>query len=352
VLTTHVDRLVARYCDNDLRPEERRKVEAHLAGCARCQRAVEDFRFAASMMAQIEPVAAPPLWPAIAAAQRSLDGAPPPRWRAAVLLRFAAGMGAVAAVVAAAMVWRGGVPPERDGGPWQIERVRAGTLVTEHMDEGQSIQTADAARVTIRVGSFGTVDVERGSDVRLGPVRGQEYRIVLDRGTISARITAPPRLFFVDTPSSTVVDLGCAYTLTVDEGGIGLIRVTEGWTALEWRGRESVVPAGAIASTHPALGPGIPTFEDASPRLRSALDLVESGDRNAATLETVLREARPRDTLSLWHLLARVDGRARVAVFERIAALSQLPASVDRTQVLALDSAALLHLRQELAWGW
>ena len=41
----------------------------------------------------------------------------------------------------------------------------------------------------------------------LGQVRAAEFRIALERGTISATITAPPRLFIVDTPTSTVVDL-------------------------------------------------------------------------------------------------------------------------------------------------
>ena len=36
---------------------------------------------------------------------------------------------------------------------------------------------------------------------------------------MSARIWAPPRLFYVNTPSAVAEDLGCAYTLEVDDLG-------------------------------------------------------------------------------------------------------------------------------------
>ena len=37
----------------------------------------------------------------------------------------------------------------------------------------------------------------------------------LAHGRLSARVTAPPRLFVVDTPAATAIDLGCAYDLAV-----------------------------------------------------------------------------------------------------------------------------------------
>jgi hypothetical protein len=38
-------------------------------------------------------------------------------------------------------------------------------------------------------------------------------------------IWAPPRLFFVDTPSAVAADLGCSYTLEVKDDGAGVLRV-------------------------------------------------------------------------------------------------------------------------------
>ena len=126
---------------------------------------------------------------------------------------------------------------------------------------------------------------------------------------MSARIWAPPRLFFVDTPSAVAADLGCAYTLEVDDAGSSLLRVTSGWVALELKDRESIVPAGAACETRPGVGPGTPYFEDCAGDFRNALEKVDfhsSEIERADALKVLLSQARPRDTLTLWHLLSRV----------------------------------------------
>ena len=81
-------------------------------------------------------------------------------------------------------------------------------------------------------------------------------------------IWAPPRLFFVDTPAGVAADLGCAYTLEVDDHGDGLLHVTSGWVALQLKDRESMVPAGASCATRPGVGPGTPFFPTRRKRSR------------------------------------------------------------------------------------
>jgi hypothetical protein len=187
--------------------------------------------------------------------------------------------------------------------------------------------------------------------MQLLTARPDEHRLNLARGSISAQIAAPPRLFFVETPSSTVVDLGCAYTMEVDQSGVGRLQVTSGWASLEWGGRESIVPAGASCAARPDIGPGTPAFDDASPRLKQALEAFDfAGDADA--LATVLAESRGRDTLTLWHLLSRVDAGDRSRVFDRLAELAPLPAGVTRDKALVLDPSTLRLWREELAWTW
>jgi hypothetical protein len=165
-------------------------------------------------------------------------------------------------------------------------------------------------------------------------------------------IDAPPRLFFVDTPTSTVVDLGCAYTMRVDDTGAGTLRVTAGWASLEWSGRESLVPAGASGHTRPDVGPGTPSFDDATLALKQALDAFDFEQGGRTAIDVVLVEARVRDTLTLWHLMSRVEPADRERVFNRIVALTPLPNTVSREQALALDAEALKRWREELAWTW
>ena len=55
------------------------------------------------------------------------------------------------------------------------------------------------------------------------------------------------------------------------------------------------------------------------------------------SLATVLAQARPRDGLTLWHLLSRTTGPARAQVYTRFAALVPPPPGVTREGILQLD---------------
>ena len=247
----------------------------------------------------------------------------------------------------------------RGGKPrWEVVRLEGGPYIgssrigeTSLMAEGQWLETDATSKAIIRVGSIGIVQVDANSRVRLVAARTTEHRLALARGRISANVTAPPRLFFVDTSSSTAVDLGCAYTMNVDEAGNGLMQVTLGWVSLERDGRESLVPAGASCRTR-KIGPGTPFFDDASDSLKQALIEVDYGKGSSGALESVLTAARVRDTLTLWHLLSRVDTRDRLRVYTRMVALVPLPNGVSAARALQLEPETLKHWREELAWKW
>ena len=65
-----------------------------------------------------------------------------------------------------------------------------------------------------------------------------------------------------------------------------------------------------------------------------------------------MAEARRRDTLTLWHLLTRVDGEDRARVYDRIAALMPPPAGVTREGVLALNQTMLNAWRDSMETTW
>jgi hypothetical protein len=204
---------------------------------------------------------------------------------------------------------------------------------------GRWLETDAAARASIDVASVGRVEVEPDTRIGLLRTRPGDYRLHLARGTMQAVIWAPPGQFSVATPSSTAVDLGCVYTMTVDDGGVGLVQVMAGWVGFEWRGRESFIPAGAVCVTRPGLGPGTPHYEDTSEAFRAALTMVDvnggSAAARAAALGRLLAEARPRDEVTLWHLLSRVDLDQRDRVFDRLAEFVAPPAGVTRDGIRA-----------------
>jgi len=206
---------------------------------------------------------------------------------------------------------------------------------------GQTLITNSSSRATLSENDLGEIQIDPDSRVRLLKTDPNHKRLQLEVGTIHAAIWAPPGQFVVDTPSAVAVDLGCAYTLKVASDGSGTIRTTLGWVGFHLNGRDSFIPAGAMCSTRPKIGPGTPYFEDASESFREALHAFDqadpSSDAASAALATVLSEARPRDGLTLWHLLSRTDGPTRARVCTRFAALVPPPPGVTRDGILQLD---------------
>ena len=192
---------------------------------------------------------------------------------------------------------------------------------------------------------MGQIEIEPSTRVRLLDMGATRKQIALDRGTINAYIWAPAGQFVVDTPSARTVDLGCAYTLHVDDSGAGIVRTWLGWVGFKLNGRESFIPAGAACATRPKVGPGTPYFEGASPSFRAALKRFDFEDtttqQRAADVETVLAESRPGDELTLWHLLSRVDEGQRAAIYDRLRQFVPPPAGVTRDGILRLDQLML-----------
>jgi len=241
-------------------------------------------------------------------------------------------------------------PP--DAGPgWQVSnlqgtpRIGSRTLSAGNAEiklhVGQTLTTDSSSRASLSEQDLGRIRVEPNSRVRLLQSGPNRKRIQLDVGTIHAAIWAPPTEFIVDTPSAVAVDLGCAYTLQVASDGSGTIRTMLGWVGFHLNGRDSFIPAGAMCSTRPSVGPGTPYFEDASLKFRESLARFDSAAENSAdqnaSLASVLVEARAKDALTLWHLLSRTDGGNRQLVYQRLADLVPPPPGVNRNAVLKLD---------------
>jgi len=255
----------------------------------------------------------------------------------------------IAVAAAAALVVAGMWLAAPQGRPaWDVVRLEGAPKVgaerisqTGRLKVGDWLETDSASRAKIRVGQIGEVEIEPNTRLRLVQARPTEHRLALARGTVHARIWAPPRLFTVETPSAVAVDLGCTYTLTVDSSGAGLLRVTYGWVAFAFilSGRESFVPEGALCATRPGVGPGTPYYADASGAFQAALARLDfeqlSSEARAVALSAVLGEARGRDALTLWHLLLRVNAPQRTLVYDRMAALVPPPAGVTREGILA-----------------
>jgi FecR protein len=244
------------------------------------------------------------------------------------------------------------VPPTVAG--WDVSRVagapRIGPSVirgkeTSRLGVGQILETDQQSRASLRAQDVGQIDVEANTRLRLLTMDAGLKRIALDRGTIHTYIWAVPGEFVVDTPSAVTVDLGCSYTLQVDDSGAGLVRTSLGWVGFKLNGHESFIPAGAACATKPKVGPGTPYFEDAPATFRAALARFDFADstpqQRAGDLAIVLGESRRRDALTLWHLLTRVEEGQRGLVYDRLGKLVPPPAGVTKEGILRLDQPML-----------
>jgi hypothetical protein len=253
---------------------------------------------------------------------------------------------AASLLVAAGAWW---IVRARSGPAWQVATVEGSPSVVR-LSKGQSLNTDAHSRARLNLNDVGEVEVEPNTRLSVLAINSDEHRLALDRGVIHALIWAPPGKFIVNTPSAQTVDLGCQYKLQVDADGVGLVEVSVGWVAFENDGRESFIPAMAACVTRPGKGPGIPYYEDASPKLIDAVHHfdVSPDDQSIAT---ILADARPRDALSLWHLLRRVQPQDRARVYDRLAQFVTIPAGVTRESALAANPQTIDSLWNALDLG-
>ena len=357
----HVTAFSSAYCHDQLSPQSHKNVAAHLLACPSCHADFDEVSLGVKFASQLQIESAPDvIWSRIAAQlqqgrrhSRSASFAKPLAIAASLLLLIGGAL----------LLLRNPRGPVLTS--WHVARLNGTPRIgsTGFNDEaklgiGQWLETDATSRAQLDVATIGEVEIGPNSRVRLIESKPTEHRLELERGRLSARISAPPKLFFVNTPSGVAEDLGCAYTLEVDDQGNSVLHVTAGWVAMQLTDRESKVPAGAACATRRGIGVGTPYFEDATPAFRAALGKFdfEGAESQPAAISALLREARPRDELTLWYLLSRVNESGRGRVYDYMVRLAPPPPGVTREGVIRLDRGMLDQWRQAIeggrAGGW
>jgi len=362
MLSRHVTKDISAYCHGELSSDESKQFAEHIISCLKCRTKFEEIKLGIKLAEQLPLLTAPDhLWTELGPQITQINPVTNPRWSWQLKAAAAAALLLVSSLGAWWFYSRG--RKEVTGKSyWQVTRLDGTPMIGKEaisnngqLAVGEWLETDGNSKAQIAVSSIGNVDIDENTRVRLVETQATEHRLELARGKMSARIWAPPRLFFVDTPSAVAADLGCAYTLEVDDQGASKLRVTSGWVALELKDRESIVPAEASCDTQPGVGPGTPYFDDSSSVFRESLKKVDfdpDAVARSAALTSMLADARTKDTLTLWHLLARVDGNDRVRVYEKMAALDPPPPGVTREGVLQLNQSMLDSWRDELKSTW
>ena len=362
MFSNHVTGNLSAYLHGELTSDEALRVQSHLNECAKCRIAYDEIRWGVRLASTLVEAKAPlSMWNDIQVAKEHGNRTRPAGLATGLI--WASGL--AVAVLAMGVFLRMHVP--QGAGPtstssWEVTSVRGAprigsVRVTDicRLRPGDSLQTNASSEAQVKIADIGQLELDPNSRIRLISSNSDQHRIALERGKMTARTWSPPRLFVVETPTATAVDLGCIYSCEVQRDGSTLLHVTLGLVALDFHGRETIIPAGAFCRTRPGAGLGTPYFDDASERLQAALNDVDFGKNDAQRLrqlEVVLRESRARDTFTLWYLVSRLDGSMRGAVVDRMTALVPLPSGVTRAGVLALDGAMMDAWKDELAKVW
>lgn len=356
------------YFNGELSAEEAAQVSEHIRGCANCAAEAEKIETGSAFANLMRRVTAPEdLWVGLSAAmdrEKSTSTDRKRSWLHAVFLKprpllLAAAIIVIAASVAVVII------TQRRGlrNAWAVDRLagapRIGSkVITERgrLKVGQWMETDSGSKARLHPGLIGEVDIEPDSKLQLLKSDINEYRLALQHGELKANISAPPRLFFVNTPSGTAIDVGCAYVLHVDDSGGGEIEVTSGMVEFEAKGRKSTIPSGAACLTRPNFGPGTPFFLDAPSELKAALpqfdfSTVDSQAR-AAALNDVLSQARRHDSLTLWHLISRVNLDDRKRLYTKLAQFVPPPPEVNFDGIMRLDPTMLELWLDETVRTW
>ncbi len=203
------------------------------------------------------------------------------------------------------------------------------------------------ATADLTIANIGSAELFPGTRIRLNrSERDRRQEIHLERGGMHAKVTAPPRIFAVTTPGTAVTDLGCEYTIQIDEKGRGSIEVQSGQVELETTAHAVIVaPAGTTARLLEGRAPSVPVAAAASAELRAAVLDHERG--LASSLERVVRLAGSADAVTLANLVVIVRDSERELVLRRLAEIAPPPEGVTVEAALT-DPGVLQRWRDEV----
>ena len=242
---------------------------------------------------------------------------------------------------------------------WKVTKLSGITIVASNiigavdsLKPGDWLETKDSSRAVLDVPGLGKVTVEPNTRLQIVKSDSNEHRIALDYGTINADINSKPRTFFVDSRSATAVDLGCSYTYTVYKNGDGILYVKQGMVSLESNGRESLVPEGKFCLAKPGIGPGTPFRENTSAALKDALikyDFEKGGEKE---VETIIRNSRKSDMVTLINLLPRVNNVNKTKLYNHISHYTPPPRHVPKDSIPKMDFKDLNEWIQKFQKEW
>jgi len=226
--------------------------------------------------------------------------------------------------------------------PWQLNGVQGQFKVNGRLLTGSELNNDDILETfsnsaVIMIPEMGQVSLNPWSKIQ----KKSSYNLLLSKGDLTAENKNAEESFTAQVFNSEIkcAGTGAAYKLKINNDNTADLTVSNGRAIVTGNKLESVVTTGLICRIS-EKGPEIPMSLNSSEETKKAFELLSYyNDQDA--LNKVLNQSGLAEGISLWHLLKRITGDNRGAVFNKLYSLYPPPKGVDQESILRLKEEAL-----------
>jgi hypothetical protein len=226
--------------------------------------------------------------------------------------------------------------------PWQLNGVQGQFKVNGRILTGGELNNDDILETfsnsaVIMIPEMGQVSLNPWNKIQ----KKSSYNLLLSKGDLTAENKNAEESFTAQVFNSEIkcAGTGVAYKLKINNDNTADLTVSNGRAIVTGNKLESVVTPGLICRIS-EKGPEIPMSLNSSEETKKAFELLSYyNDQDA--LNKVLNQSGLAEGISLWHLLKRITGDNRGAVFNKLYSLYPPPKGVDQESILRLKEEAL-----------
>ncbi|HVO73316.1 MAG TPA: zf-HC2 domain-containing protein [Ignavibacteriaceae bacterium] len=236
------------------------------------------------------------------------------------------------------------------GVSWQVSglqgqyKINGKILAGGELNEDDALETFSNSAVII-VPEGGSVNLNPWSKIQ----RKEENVLLLLKGGFTSESRGSKESFRAQVFGSEIKCKGASveYKTEFNNDKSAELSVFKGKVIITGSSLESIVIPGFICSIT-EKGPGIPVNTKSSNEVKKAFEIL-SFYKDQDSFNKILNEGGLEDGVSLWHLLKRINGDNRGALFNKLYSLYVPPKGVDQESILRLKDDALNSWLEKIA---
>lgn len=240
---------------------------------------------------------------------------------------------------------------------WQVDKIKGNPVIENQsindggaLPNGKWLKTDAVSEALLKSGIIGDIYIAPQSEIKLAAFNKKEYRLYIKTGKISAKTWSPPHFFKIEIPSGEVIDLGCAFSLEVNNDNTSELQVFSGWIGLKTGNEKIIIPAGMSCRTHEDGRIIIPYNINTSVEFKNALEMYEDNNKSTV-LQNILTNAGKIDEVSLWYLLEEANPPDKRLIYDKLAEYVLPPENVNYNGILNGDNTMMLSWWEKLGCG-